>query len=44
MVSTHIFRDSAMFEYHSGEEMKNNEIGWTCGMYGKRKRAYRVFV
>jgi hypothetical protein len=24
--------------------MKNNEIGWTYGIYGNRKSAYRVFV
>ena len=29
----------------SGDQIKKFEIGWTCGMYGEKKRdSYGVFV
>jgi hypothetical protein len=30
--------------YHSGDEIKQTEMGRTCSTYGERKRAYRVLV
>jgi hypothetical protein len=42
-VHTNSFKDSATFQYHFGDEMKN-ETGWTCDMYWNKESAYRVFV
>lgn len=42
-VNTHIFKESAVFEYHSGDEMKNNEIGWTYGKYGEQEKHIQSF-
>ena len=31
-------------KYHSGDQMKNNEMGGECGTYGSRRVAYTVLV
>jgi hypothetical protein len=30
-------------KYHSGEQIKKNEMGGTCSTYGDRRCAYRVW-
>jgi hypothetical protein len=31
-------------KYYSGDEIKNNETGGTCGRFGERRGSYRVLV
>ena len=31
-------------QYYSGDQIKNNEMGEACSMYGERRDAYSVLV
>ena len=31
-------------KYHSGEQVKKQEMGRTCGTYGEKRGAYRALV